>query len=287
MTKYFEGWYFKHQANGKSLAVIPGRAADEAFIWVITHEKSFHIKYPLSEYRADYNKKSMTQVKVGNNVFSTSGVVLDISRDDISLSGTIDYSYLVPIDGNIMGPFQYVPMECTHGIISMNHALSGSAVLNGETLDFNNGKGYIESDSGRSFPSAYTWAHCNAFDANCSIMASVARIPFYGLRFWGCIAVVWLNGKEYRLATYNGVKILRCEPGIIMLKRGKSRLNIDIKLQDGQALPAPQDGLMSRIIKENLQCTARFQFIHGEDCLFDSDSHFASYECMLNGQRPR
>ena len=154
-------------------------------------------------------------------------------------------------------------------------------MLNGETLDFSNGKGYIESDSGRSFPSKYVWAHCNAFNVDCSIMASVARIPFYGLKFWGCIAVVWLNGKEYRLATYKGVKILQCKPGVILLKQGEYQLNIIVQHQHGQKLPAPQNGTMSRFIRENLQCAAKFQFFENGRCLFDEENAFASYEYMM------
>ena len=77
-----------------------------------------------------------------------------------------------------MGPFKYFPMECRHGIISMRHTLEGRLKLNGKEIDFTNGLGYIEKDSGRSFPSSYVWVQANDFDEPCSIMASVADIPF-------------------------------------------------------------------------------------------------------------
>jgi len=172
-------------------------------------------------------------------------------------------------------------MECRHGVVSMNHNLKGTVILNGEQLDFTGGKGYIESDSGRSFPQLYTWVQCNAFDSDVSIMASVARIPFYGLRFWGCICVVWLNEREYRLATYKGVKIVQCERGIIELKQGKYRLSIFVEKHDGYALPAPQLGSMSRFIRETLAIPARFRFMEGDSCLFDGASDYASYEYMM------
>ena len=115
-------------------------------------------------------------------------------------------------------------------------------------------------------------------------MASVARIPFYGLRFWGCICVVWLNGREYRLATYKGVKILRCERGTLELKQGEYRLIITINEQAGHKLPAPHSGEMSRFIRETLACTARFRFMEGRVCLFDGESDYASYEYMMNNK---
>jgi len=283
MSRYFEGWYYKHQVNAdvtggsKSLAVIPGRASDSAFVLVITENKSYHIPYPLSEYYKDSD-----QLRVGNNTFTSSGISLDIKGPDIILSGDIMYTGLTLINGDIMGPFRFFPMECRHGVLSMNHSLHGEIIMDSERLNFTGGKGYIESDSGRSFPKWYTWVQCNAFDADCSIMTSIARIPFYGLRFWGCICVVWLNGREYRLATYKGVKILRCQKGVIELKQGRYRLIISIDENAGQQLPAPHFGKMNRFIRETLSCPAHFRFMDGDSCLFDGRSDLASYEYMMN-----
>jgi hypothetical protein len=83
-------------------------------------------------------------------------------------------------------------MECHHGIVSMKHDVQGKVAFNGEEMDFNDGVGYIETDSGVSFPEGYTWIHSNDFNENCSIMAAVAKIPFLKRHFWGCICVVWL-----------------------------------------------------------------------------------------------
>jgi len=278
MNGHFEGWYYKHQINGKSLALIPGRSSDEAFVLVVTDDRSFHIRYPLSEYCKCTTRQGVFRLKVGRNTFSPSGVTLDIPRPELTLTGKIKYKDLTPIRSDIMGPFKYFPMECRHGIISMNHSLSGTLELNGQLQDYNSGKGYIESDSGRSFPSKYTWVHCNDFKQDCSIMASVAQIPFYGLQFWGCICVVWLNGREYRLATYRGVKILRCEPGFIVLKQGEYQLTVTTEPRFAHKLPAPHHGKMSCFIRESLSCPAHFRFTKGSHCLFDSKSNYASYE---------
>jgi len=279
-SNQFEGWYFKHQASGKSLAIIPGKSRDSAFILVITDSNSYHIPYPLKDYHKSENHQAF-HLRIGDSIFTHTGIVLSINHPSLTLSGEIAYTNFTPIKNDIMGLFRFFPMECRHGIVSMNHNLKGSVILNGEQLDFTGGKGYIESDSGRSFPKWYTWVQCNAFDSEVSIMASIARIPFYGLRFWGCICVVWLNGREYRLATYKGVKIVHCEQGIIELKQGKYRLTIFVDKHDGYALPAPQSGIMSRFIRETLAIPARFRFMEGDCCLFDGASDYASYEYMM------
>ena len=286
----FEGWYYKHQANGKSFAAIPGRAAGGAFVLVITDDGSYHIPYSSREYQ-----KNGDILRVGDNIFSPRGVKLNINRPELTLIGEIAYSDLTPIKGDIMGPFSFFPMECRHGIISMNHKLRGAITINGEVQDYTGGKGYIEADSGRSFPSEYTWVHSNDFgndfDKNLSVMVAVARIPFYGLKFWGCICVVHLNGREYRLATYKGVKISRCKPGIISLKQGKHRLDIAIDPKTShkgmRQLPAPRLGAMSHHIRENISCRARFRFTDGNHILFDEISNGASYEYEMKNQSLR
>jgi len=272
MKEYFEGWYYKHQANGKTLALIPGKAADGAFIHVVTNTQAFFITYPLTKYTKG------VAVSIDRNIFSESGVYVDINSPELKLEGVIKYQNLVPISGDIMGPFRFFPMECRHGIISMNHDLKGSVKLNDETYNFDGGKGYIESDSGKSFPAKYTWIHCNDFKEDCSITTAVAKIPFYGLKFWGCICVIMLNGKEYRLATYKGVKIITCEPGDIELAQGKYRLSIKIHSKGGLTLPAPRFGKMNHEILEDISCPASFKFTKGDQVLFDSSSDQASYE---------
>ena len=253
------------------MALIPGRAADSAFVQVVTNNRAYNIQYPLSEYRGG------DILRVAGNTFSPFGIALDIRHPDLTLTGEIKYDNLAPINGDIMGPFRFFPMECRHAVISMRHSLLGAVELNGEIQDFSGGVGYIESDSGRSFPQSYTWVQCNDFREDCSIMSAVAKIPFYGLKFWGCICVVWLNGREYRLATYNGVKIRRCEPGAIQLERGKYKLTATIDMDSGHMLPAPRFGKMSRMICESLSIPARFRFTEKDRVLFDGKGH-TSYE---------
>ena len=160
----------------------------------------------------------------------------------------------------------------------MKHDVYGEIILNGEKLSFNKGTGYIESDSGHSFPETYSWIHCNDFKENCSVMVSVAKIPFMGLRFWGCVCIVWLNGKEYRLATYKGAKMLRCDYGKIELKQGKYHLTVMVNQQNARRLAAPKSGLMSRAIKESASCPAKFVFKESGAVISSAESSRASYE---------
>lgn len=272
MKPYFEGWYYKNQYDGKTLCLIPGRESSTAFIQVITDARSYYIDFPLSEYHKGIG------VSVGDNLFTPHGIRLSIQQPDFTLHGTLQHENLTPIKYDIMGPFSVLPMQCRHQVVSMNHALSGKLVLNGEEFAFSGGKGYIEGDSGRSFPESYTWVHCNDFSEECSIMLSVAHIPFGPTHFWGCICVVWYGGQEYRLATYTGVKILSREKNRIEIAQGNYRLVIEVDSLGGHPLKAPHNGQMLRSIHENASTKARFCFYKSNSLLFDMESENASYE---------
>lgn len=251
---YFQGYYFKHQKDGHTLCLIVGRAGGEKFLQVITEKASW--RTPLPE----------------GNHFSKKGVALHIRTPELSLTGKIRYRNLTPIRYDIMGPFALLPLECSHGVISMRHHLEGSVVLNGENIDFTGGLGYIEMDQGRSFPAAYAWVQANDFAEDCSVMAAVATIPVWRWNFRGCICVVHYHGKEYRLATYLGVKVLCCSRDRILLRQGKYRLEIRMRpdasghpadghaKKQGNCLFAPQNGNMTRTIIESAACPADFLF---------------------------
>ncbi len=151
-------------------------------------------------------------------------------------------------------------------------------MFNGQEIDFTGGKGYIESDRGVSFPSSYLWIHANDFSCPCSIMAAVARIPFCGFHFQGCICVVHYQGKEFRLATYLGVKIICCTSSRLVLKQGSKRLEIDLHGQEGYQLAAPSRTGMNRDITEAAAVPARFRFYQKETLLFDLFSQQTSFE---------
>jgi len=274
LSDFFEGWYFKHQKDGRMLALIPGRSKDRAFVQVITNERAYNVDFPLDAF----HKGDI--VAIGENRFAADGICVNLHSENLDLSGELFYENLTPLVSDIMGPFRFFPMECRHTVVSMGHTVSGTLTLNGEKLYFDGGRGYIEGDSGKSFPKNYTWVQCNAFDEPCFVMASIARIPFAGLRFTGCICVVWVNGREHRLATYRGVRILHNTKGRIELHQRGLRLCIEVVERNGHKLLAPVRGLMRRSIHEIPLCKARFRFWENGALLFDLSNDCASFECV-------
>lgn len=283
---YFEGWYFKHQSEDFSIAFIPGININKngykyAFIQIITESESYNIDYDFNDFSISKDKQT---IKIKDSIFSLKGSIINIKNKDINIRGKLTYKNITSTKGDVMGPFAYFPfMECFHGVLSLNHKVEGSLFINNEELRFKDGIGYIEKDSGRSFPNKYLWLQSNYFSMkDTSIMVSIADIPFLGFNFIGCIAVIYYEGKEYRLATYNGVKVISYNEKGLKIKKGPYRLEVEIEELYPQNLLAPNAGEMIRTIKENIACNARFRFFKGDNLIFNLDSNKTSFEYVIN-----
>lgn len=181
-SSFFEGWYLKHEKDGRAIAFIPGvhmtaEGCKSAFIQVITNSASYRVSYPYRAFRAARDRFA---VSVDANYFTEKGIKISIDTPELQCLGHIRYNFFTPPRGDIMGVFRHCPaMECNHGILSMRHQLWGRLTMNGEEYSFDNGIGYAEKDWGSSFPKRYLWVQSNHFEEEpCSIVASVADVPF-------------------------------------------------------------------------------------------------------------
>lgn len=262
---YFEGWYFKivNKDGSRAYAIIPGIAMDTAgaghsFIQVLDGKKK------TSEYHR-FNAASFVpapkkfNVTIGNNFFSEKKILLDLPslKGELNFSGNITWPKPFYSPG-IMGPYAFAPfMECYHGIVSMDHIIYGSLLVHGEVVNFTNGRGYIEKDWGRSFPSAYFWMQSNHFSQpGISFKCSVAKIPWVRNAFTGFIAGLWLHDKLYRFTTYNRTKLLRSfadEKKVeVVLENKTYRLEVLAHRDTATELASPIRGFMEGRIEESM-----------------------------------
>ena len=260
LGEYFEGHYYKHQKGENTLCFIVGKSTSEEFIQIVANSKAYHVPF------------------IGENQFSFSGIKVDIDTEQVRVEGEITYKELSPIKYDVMGPLKYIPLECRHKVVSMYHKLSGKVILNNEEFDFEDGAGYIEGDSGTSFPKAYLWIQSNDFPEKCSIMASVADVPVFGVSIRGCICIIQYQGEEYRLSSYLGGRLLKCSKNQIIFKQGKYKLEINVDSKNGLALKAPTKGEMTRIIYEDASCPANFKFYRNKELIFNMSSLHTSFE---------
>jgi len=262
---YFEGWYFKvvNAEATKAFAFIPGIAMDAAgnkhsFIQVLDGKKQtagYH-RFAADDF---YSLPKNFRVSIQNNSFTESAIQLMLP----GLTGELQFTGNIPwpkpwYSPGIMGPYAFVPfMECYHGIVSMDHRVDGMITVNGEPVDFTNGRGYIEKDWGRSFPSAYFWMQSNHFSLpGISLKCSVAKIPWVRSSFVGFIAGIWLHNRLIKFTTYNQSKLVTSfadEKKVkIVLENKQYRLEILAHRDAATELASPVRGFMEGRIEESM-----------------------------------
>jgi hypothetical protein len=271
--KYFEGWYFKLiSADGKkAMAIIPGIAMDvnrnkHAFIQVLDGKlrTAEYIRFPADEFVASQYEFN---ISIGKSRFCSSFLELQLP----TLRGRIDFVDIVPwpkpfYSPGIMGPYAFVPfMECYHGIVSMDHGLKGILIHGNTEMRFDDGRGYIEKDWGRSFPGAYIWMQTNHFSAEgISLKVSVAKIPWLKSSFVGFIAGLWFQEKLIRFTTYNRSHLLSCrifeEIVEIVMDNRQFLLEVRAVRDHATALAAPILGMMDGRIEESMSSEIHVKF---------------------------
>lgn len=276
--RYFEGWYFKLQAEGGAVALIPAMhitAAGQksASLQIITGGASARIDYPYEKFHAGRNGLRVT---LGDSLFSAEGVRVRAEAEGLRVRGEVRFGPLTPLRYDIMGPFRYLPMQCFHSVFSIRHALSGSLLVNGVPLRFDGGTGYIEGDRGSSFPVRYAWTQC-CEDGAC-VMLSVADIPLMGRTFSGVAGFVYLGGRELRLATYLGARPGRIEKDLLSVRQGGYLLQAELLCADRQPLSAAVEGGMTRVIHESLSARVRYRLYENGRAKLDFVSRRAGFE---------
>jgi hypothetical protein len=259
---FFEGWYFKviDDLGNNTWAIIPGifrdhnPQRDEAFVMVLDGRLNevFYFNYPVSEFAAGIKRFNL---RIGPNFFATHFLTLNLPN----LHGHLTFHRLTPWPVSwrapgIMGWYGWFPMECYHGVLSMDHEVSGFLEDSKQRIDFDSGRGYIEKDWGRNFPQTWIWLQANRFDKQgVSLTASIARIPFYRRVFPGFIIGLLLDGRLFQFATYLGStmeEVTLEDRKVRIVVHGKEAI-LEINGAQGRTTllraPAPGQGMVPRV----------------------------------------
>ncbi len=218
---YFEGVYYKLIDNEEkhAYAFIPGIAFGKdknnshAFIQVYNGKDNIYTyhKFDINDFH--YSKDDLN-LRIGKNLFTKDHIHIDIDDADRQVKGELKLGNVHGWPSSFMSPgamgwFESVPfMECYYGVLSFDNTVSGKLTVDGNEIDFNNGRGYIEKNWGKSFPKSWIWMQSNIFSgANASVVISVADIPWLFSFFPGFVMGFHFEGELYQFTTYNISKI--------------------------------------------------------------------------------
>jgi tocopherol cyclase len=302
---FFEGWYLKLvDATGQhKLAVIPGISQDSdrdqahCFVQILDGRRgtaTYH-RFPLDAFAA---RRDTFDVRIGPNRFGLKGMTLDLEGSGNRVVGEVLFRGIQPWPVTLpspgaMGPFAYMPwMECYHGVMSFDHALEGTLLVDGRPIVWDRGRGYMEKDWGRSFPHAWVWMQSNHFgSAGTSLMASVAIIPWLGATFRGFMVGLWHRDRLLRWATYTGARIerLAVQEDVVSLQivggLGSTRgLGLELLARRATSAPllGPRRGAMSERVPETLNATIALRLHNGDrrHMLYEDEGVHAGLEAV-------
>ena len=233
-----------------------------AFIQTIDGDSAAtnYLTYPFDSFSY---RKDRFAVDIGSNHFSTDGIFVDLNEQGVQFSASCAYKGIrtLPfslINPNAMGWYSFVPfMECYHGLVSMDHTITGYFNVGGEHLSFDGGRGYIEKDWGRSFPTSWVWMQTNSFEREGdSFMLSIARIPWLGSHFVGFLGFISISGRIYKFATYTGARLTHLQITETVVEAKIKTRGLTLSVTAGKKrkgfLQAPVNGVMERRILESI-----------------------------------
>lgn len=294
---FFEGWYFKlvNADQSESFAIIPGifkgKTAEQthAFIQVLDgrRQEMEYVRFPAGAFQANATQLNTT---ISDNHFTTDSITLNLPN----LRGKLQFHNIVPwpvtlTAPGIMGWYAWIPiMECYHGLVSLDHTISGQFQLADRMVDFAGGRGYTEKDWGRNFPATWIWLQANHFnDEGTCLTASIARIPWFGRSFPGFIIGLWHEGTLYRFTTYVRAKLEKVQVTDttvhITVRNRTHRLTITAQRAPGALLRAPTPNGMTNHITETIGASAHIHFatLSGKT-LYEGSSDSAGLEVEGN-----
>lgn len=299
---FFEGWYYKlvDAAENHRFAIIPGifisTANSHAFVQVLDgmSGKATYHAYPSEVFKATENS---FDVCVGTNRFNDTSIQLDIRDAERTLQGEVHFDGLTkwPVtltSPGIMGWYGWLSfMECYHGVVSLDHGLRGAFEIDGERVNFDGGRGYIEKDWGQAFPSAYIWMQTNHFEQpGTSFTASIAMIPFGRFSFRGQIIGLWHDKTLYRFAKYTNavVEKLSVTDSHVdwVVRDSKYRLELQAERTEGSLLHAPIRTEMHKRVNETLKSNVKVRLtrLHDKRAIFEGTGRNAGLE--VHGDLP-
>jgi hypothetical protein len=298
----FEGWYFKliDASEAHRYAIIPGiflstdAGKSHAFVQVLNGRtgQTVYQEFPIDAF---WSADDAFEIHVGPNQFSTHRMFLDLETSDLDVKGDLGFESPSPwpvtlVSPGIMGWYAWVPfMECYHGVVSLDHRITGALTVDRRRIEFTDGRGYIEKDWGSAFPEAWVWLQTNHFEEpGTSLTASVAIIPWLRNSFAGFITGLWHEGQLHRFATYTRASIERLEvldERVTLVARDKRhRLEVYATRAEGGLLKAPTVTGMERRIAETLNAKVEVRLIALEQrhpqVLFEGAGQHAGLEAV-------
>jgi hypothetical protein len=282
----------RHEKHPSGLSV-PGE--NHAFLQVLdgTAATSAYHRYEVEDFRPATDRFIL---ELGPHSFAEDRLKVDLPglQFDLHFEAIEPWPkrFLAP---GVMGWYGFVPrMQCYHGLVSLHHELRGTITVDGVIHDAAGGIGYTEKDWGSGFPDAWVWCqsnHLTGTDQPCSLMASVAHIPWLGSSFTGFLATFLFEGELFLFTTWAGSQVqtrFNKEQGTVSLHFSslEAQLIVTGHPAEGGDLASPVTGqAMTGKINESLRAELEVEFWRHERVVYAGRATWAGLEVSPEAER--
>ena len=98
------------------------------------------------------------------------------------------------------------------------------------------------------------------------------------MNFRGVICDVMTDKREYRLATYDFARVVKCTDRIVVVRKGRITLDAVLIVCYVYALADHTAGDMYRVVHESVSATVRYRLTDGDTQVFEFTTATAGFE---------
>ncbi|MFB6342916.1 tocopherol cyclase family protein [Saccharicrinis sp. FJH62] len=290
--RYFENWLFKLVSEDRNsvLVIIPvmelgsNQRCYVQFLNGITGETCVAY-YDLSEL---ISSKYEMNFSFGENSFSEKGIKISIDQKGFKGSGKIRFGELMEypsygLKRNVIGYLSFMPFQhIYYAVISMHHKISGSISINNQTLNFDNGTGFIEKTWGKYYPESWLYIGCNTFtvpDTYFVITVSTVNLGF--TKILGNVGYFYYKGKLINLSFYTKTKFTKFDQQgkvlLVELTKGKHRIEISLIPRNKGKIKIPS-ATDNRYVSESADSTLHLNYFVNNELILSTEGEHAEYD---------
>lgn len=242
IKKGFISWYYnfidKRKEKVVELTIVKyfESGHEQHYLFIECNEKAISKQVILTNNQIKWEKQAIIY---DNCHFTREEIEINLEEEDLCIKGQVAFkgkrgTNRSKWQAGIMGPFRYLPfLQSYHDVISLGHELVGSLTINGEEIQLNDGKGYMEIEWGKEYPKVWIWSQCNHFKENdVSLMVGVTRMPILWEYYTSFAVPVYYKGQLVVFSNYNGgqiAKLYRYKSYVHLIITQKSKM-LDLKI---------------------------------------------------------
>lgn len=240
---YFEDWYLKivdaknESVLGITIHLDRVNEKNEGMLQLVYDTGVDRKKFssPIQDIKSDKEELLFGENKIGAKSFS-----VNIKNEDMVLEGDLVINEVIDLNQSflkpgLMGPYKHIPMqEFYEEVLALHGIITGELYINGEKLDLNAGRYYLQKQWGSRFPNIWLWAQCSGCEKkkDLSLAVGIARLKVLFNYYTAFAIPIYYDDQVEIFSNYNGghiAKLYRYKGYVHLIITQKDKM-LDLKI---------------------------------------------------------